>query len=261
ELHVDLGALPAAPHSQQPQQLAHVVVQPELAHGRGPPARAPPTAPARPRPPEPEARPAHPLPLPARPLARWRFPPPRPPSPSPPPAAASPPGTASSRTATSSGTSSCSRPPSPGPRRRRRRRREGGRPQRTAGFFCHSLGCGQTFSTLESYEHHYNLLHRNVCSSCKRSFPSAHLLDVHILEWHDSLFQVMAEKQNMYQCLVQSCAEKFKSSKDRKDHVIKIHQYPSDFRFDKPMKSKRIPPSICFGAGATRGFKSRKKRA
>ncbi|XP_060119375.1 zinc finger protein 511-like [Heteronotia binoei] len=130
----------------------------------------------------------------------------------------------------------------------------------------------------------------------------------------------MAEKQNMYQCLVQSCAEKFKSSKDRKDHVIKIHQYPSDFRFDKPMKSKsrrtmkpppgdhavpmdvnleacepssgdametgpaeahqpgvedtvvlpppetrlprpRIPPSICFGAGATRGFKSRKKRA
>ncbi|KAG8126730.1 hypothetical protein E2320_021807 [Naja naja] len=97
----------------------------------------------------------------------------------------------------------------------------------------------EVFNTLESYEHHYNMLHRNVCSSCKRAFPSTHLLDVHILEWHDSLFQIMAEKQNMYQCLVESCPEKFKSSKDRKDHLITVHQYPSDFRFDKSLKAQR----------------------
>ncbi|EMP37932.1 hypothetical protein UY3_04862 [Chelonia mydas] len=48
----------------------------------------------------------------------------------------------------------------------------------------------------------------------------------------------MAEKQNMYQCLVEGCAEKFKSSKDRKDHLVKVHLYPSDFRFDKPKKAK-----------------------
>uniref|UniRef100_A0A8C5TYV8 Zinc finger protein 511 n=1 Tax=Malurus cyaneus samueli TaxID=2593467 RepID=A0A8C5TYV8_9PASS len=103
-------------------------------------------------------------------------------------------------------------------------------------FSCHISGCSQVFDTLESYEHHYNTLHRNVCSFCKRSFPSGNLLDIHILEWHDSLFQIMAEKQNMYQCLVEGCTEKFKSSKDRKDHLVTVHLYPADFRFDRPKK-------------------------
>ncbi|XP_013924534.1 PREDICTED: zinc finger protein 511 [Thamnophis sirtalis] len=196
---------------------------------------------------------------------------------------------------------------------------------RTSEFSCQIDGCCQVFNTLESYEHHYNMLHRNVCSSCKRAFPSTHLLDVHILEWHDSLFQIMAEKQNMYQCLVESCPEKFKSSKDRKDHLITVHQYPSNFRFDKSLKAQRkekvrpsskesnvpmdmtvedseqlhveameigpdehimesdfqsetestvdspaggkwlyksrIPSTICFGQGATRVFKGRKKKS
>ncbi|NXH15428.1 ZN511 protein, partial [Bucco capensis] len=189
-------------------------------------------------------------------------------------------------------------------------------------FSCHISGCCQVFDTLEGYEHHYNTLHRNVCSFCKRSFPSGHLLDIHILEWHDSLFQIMSEKQNMYKCLVEGCVEKFKSSKDRKDHLVTIHLYPADFRFDKPKKTKsgpkhvrsstkqdadmpmdmsverseqlqvdpteggpsenmeipqpaaspsplepekrlyksRIPPTICFGQGATRGFKGPRKK-
>ncbi|XP_010084538.1 PREDICTED: zinc finger protein 511, partial [Pterocles gutturalis] len=105
-------------------------------------------------------------------------------------------------------------------------------------FTCHISGCCQVFDTLDSYEHHYNTLHRNVCSFCKRSFPSGHLLDIHILEWHDSLFQIMAEKQNMYRCLVEGCVEKFKSSKDRKDHLVTVHLYPADFRFDRPKKVK-----------------------
>ncbi|XP_027521448.1 zinc finger protein 511 [Corapipo altera] len=106
-------------------------------------------------------------------------------------------------------------------------------------FSCHISGCCQVFDTLEGYEHHYNTLHRNVCSFCKRSFPSGNLLDIHILEWHDSLFQIMAEKQNMYKCLVEGCPEKFKSSKDRKDHLVTVHLYPADFRFDRPKKVKR----------------------
>lgn len=53
------------------------------------------------------------------------------------------------------------------------------------------------FDTLESYEHHYHTLHRNVCSFCRRAFPSVHLLDTHILEWHDSLFQILSERQDM----------------------------------------------------------------
>ncbi|NXA42391.1 ZN511 protein, partial [Eudromia elegans] len=186
-------------------------------------------------------------------------------------------------------------------------------------FGCHVPGCCQLFDTLQGYEHHYNALHRNVCSSCKRSFPSGRLLDIHLSEWHDSLFQVLAEKQNMYKCLVEGCTEKFKSSKDRKEHLVTVHLYPADFRFDKPKKSKggpkhetaptkqdtgalmdvsteaseqfqadsmeidpsegmevplpapnplpekrfyksRIPSTICFGQGATRGFKGPKKK-
>ncbi|XP_028651431.1 zinc finger protein 511 [Erpetoichthys calabaricus] len=105
-------------------------------------------------------------------------------------------------------------------------------------FKCHIAGCCQLFDSLEEYEHHYNSLHRNVCSHCKRSFPSAHLLDIHLSEWHDSLFQILSEKQLMYQCLVEGCAVKFKTYNDRKDHLIKVHSYPADFRFGKPNKSK-----------------------
>ncbi|XP_012516146.1 PREDICTED: zinc finger protein 511 isoform X1 [Propithecus coquereli] len=144
----------------------------------------------------------------------------------------------------------------------------------------------------------------------RRAFPSGHLLDAHILEWHDSLFQILSERQDMYQCLVEGCTEKFKTSKARKDHLVRLHLYPADFRFDKPQKgsgpatpgasrhtaikalgddreqsegeamevcsepaapspapaggrwtySQRIPSTICFGQGASRGFKSTKKR-
>lgn len=72
-------------------------------------------------------------------------------------------------------------------------------------FYCHISGCSQVFDTLEGYEHHYNALHRNVCSFCRRSFPSGHLLDIHISEWHDSLFQIMAEKQNMVRARLGPC--------------------------------------------------------
>ncbi|XP_044896849.1 zinc finger protein 511 isoform X1 [Felis catus] len=90
---------------------------------------------------------------------------------------------------------------------------------RVPEFTCQVAGCCQVFDSLEDYEHHYHTLHRNVCSFCRRAFPSVHLLDVHILEWHDSLFQILSERQDMYQCLVEGCAEKFKTSKDRKDHL------------------------------------------
>lgn len=64
-------------------------------------------------------------------------------------------------------------------------------------FTCQVAGCCQVFDVLEDYEHHYHTLHRNVCSFCKRAFPSGHLLDIHILEWHDSLFQILSERQDM----------------------------------------------------------------
>uniref|UniRef100_A0A8C5H310 Zinc finger protein 511 n=1 Tax=Gouania willdenowi TaxID=441366 RepID=A0A8C5H310_GOUWI len=103
---------------------------------------------------------------------------------------------------------------------------------------CHISGCSGTFSTLEDYEHHYNTLHRHVCCSCRRSLPSARLLDIHIQEWHDPLFTILAQRQDMYQCLVEGCGLKFSTSKHRKEHLIRIHKYPPDFRFDRGKKEK-----------------------
>uniref|UniRef100_A0A3P9JY02 Zinc finger protein 511 n=1 Tax=Oryzias latipes TaxID=8090 RepID=A0A3P9JY02_ORYLA len=105
-------------------------------------------------------------------------------------------------------------------------------------FPCHISGCSALFSSLGEYEHHYNSLHRNVCSSCRRCLPSARLLDIHIQEWHDSLFAVLAQKQDMYLCLVEGCGQKFRTGKQRKDHLIRIHKYPPDFRFDKLKKER-----------------------
>ena len=109
---------------------------------------------------------------------------------------------------------------------------------RVPEFTCQVAGCCQVFDALEDYEHHYHTLHGNVCSYCKRAFPSAHLLDTHILEWHDSLFQILAERQDMYQCRVEGCTEKFRTSRDRKEHLVAHHLYPADFRFDKPRKGR-----------------------
>uniref|UniRef100_A0A671LNQ9 Zinc finger protein 511 n=1 Tax=Sinocyclocheilus anshuiensis TaxID=1608454 RepID=A0A671LNQ9_9TELE len=68
-----------------------------------------------------------------------------------------------------------------------------------------------TISEFRWYEHHYNSLHRNI----------------------------MVEKQCMYECLVEGCGLKFKTSKERKDHLIRTHSYPADFRFDKANISGR----------------------
>ncbi|XP_051935504.1 zinc finger protein 511 [Hippocampus zosterae] len=107
-------------------------------------------------------------------------------------------------------------------------------------FACHISGCNAVHGTLEEYEHHYNSLHRHVCSICRRSLPTARLLDIHIQEWHDSLFIVLAQRQDMYRCLVEGCEHKFRTSALRKDHMIQIHKYPPDFRFDKPKREKGI---------------------
>ncbi|KTG39776.1 hypothetical protein cypCar_00001199 [Cyprinus carpio] len=164
-------------------------------------------------------------------------------------------------------------------------------PPTISEFRCHIAGCRQLFDTLEGYEHHYNSLHRNVCSNCKRSFPSNRLLEMHILEWHDSLFQVMAEKQCMnffiYHNLMQIIRMREKKTQQQKDanmefsETATIHQESESMDFSltpepesvkavetepmhtanlKPRYSYKVPSSICFGQGSVRGFRGRRKK-
>lgn len=70
-------------------------------------------------------------------------------------------------------------------------------------FRCHVPGCMKYFETLIAYEEHYNTNHRYVCSTCHKRLPSAHLLDLHILETHDYYFAALAEKKPMVYCFCQ----------------------------------------------------------
>ncbi|XP_053649759.1 zinc finger protein 511 [Cherax quadricarinatus] len=97
---------------------------------------------------------------------------------------------------------------------------------------CSVTGCKKTFSTVAEYASHQRSAHNYVCSTCKQSLPSHHLLDLHLLEVHDTLFKLMAERQPMYQCFLETCSEKFGSPTERKAHCIDNHKFPADFRFD-----------------------------
>jgi len=103
-------------------------------------------------------------------------------------------------------------------------------------FSCQVPGCTQTFSQLHQSEVHYAAVHRHSCSVCRRSLPSPHLLEIHIQESHDSFFAVMAERKPSYQCFLPTCPHLSWNATERHDHVIKIHKFPPDFRFDKVKK-------------------------
>lgn len=56
-----------------------------------------------------------------------------------------------------------------------------------------------------SYEAHYNSLHRHCCQNCQRSFPSTHLLEIHVLENHDTLFGMLASRKNLVNRKCSTC--------------------------------------------------------
>ncbi|KAJ4419979.1 hypothetical protein N0V85_000773 [Neurospora sp. IMI 360204] len=71
------------------------------------------------------------------------------------------------------------------------------------------------FSTYSEYESHYNSTHTNRCLECRRNFPSAHLLGLHIEENHDSFMAVKRDR----------------GEHTRRMHLIDKHMYPNNFFF------------------------------
>lgn len=101
---------------------------------------------------------------------------------------------------------------------------------------------------------------QNICSVCKKKLISAHLLDLHVSENHDSYFDIAKLKKPMvtklqklktcdiltnlflkFACYLEECKHKSSTPEDRKDHCIKIHKFPHDFRFDKVASKKKSP--------------------
>ncbi|XP_046852159.1 zinc finger protein 511-like [Xenia sp. Carnegie-2017] len=112
-------------------------------------------------------------------------------------------------------------------------------PSESEQIVCELAGCHKAFGSVASYEAHYNSYHRNTCAECRRTFPSNFLLDLHILENHDVLFKLMLNAKYTYRCLVESCPDKFSNDGERKEHLVTVHKYPANFRFNRPTRKQR----------------------
>ena len=110
-----------------------------------------------------------------------------------------------------------------------------------SGFTCRWLHCNATFSCLAEYDKHIHQAHSHSCNDCSRSFPSSHLLDIHITETHDSYFAAQVDaaiaagnngslkKKLLYMCYVQGCSIKSASNEDRLHHLKVDHAFPSSY--------------------------------
>ncbi|XP_027696288.1 zinc finger protein 511 [Vombatus ursinus] len=113
--------------------------------------------------------------------------------------------------------------------------------RRVPAYCCHIGGCDRVFDSLPGYVRHYQTLHQNACSFCRRSFPSDQLLDIHLLERHGTVpsspTRAAAARERRpipfyYQCPVWGCTDKFMSPEEQTDHLIRIHHYPAHLWFD-----------------------------
>ncbi|KAF4337649.1 hypothetical protein FBEOM_8469 [Fusarium beomiforme] len=90
----------------------------------------------------------------------------------------------------------------------------------------------QAFRSYDEYEVHYNKAHTNRCLECHKNFPSEHLLNVHIEEYHDPLVTVKREQgEHTYSCFVEGCERKCMTHQKRRMHLIDKHMYPKNFFF------------------------------
>ncbi|KAL2019523.1 hypothetical protein VTK56DRAFT_9557 [Thermocarpiscus australiensis] len=88
------------------------------------------------------------------------------------------------------------------------------------------------FSSYDSYETHYRDQHANRCLECRKNFPSAHFLGLHLEETHDSFVSVRRERgERTYSCFVEGCERKCSTPQKRKMHLIAKHMYPKNFFF------------------------------
>ncbi|KAL2270390.1 hypothetical protein VTJ83DRAFT_2574 [Remersonia thermophila] len=90
----------------------------------------------------------------------------------------------------------------------------------------------EVFSTYAEYESHYRQQHSNRCAQCRKNFPSARFLELHIEETHDAFVQARRERgERTYSCFVEGCDRKCSTPQKRKMHLVDKHMYPKNFFF------------------------------
>lgn len=97
---------------------------------------------------------------------------------------------------------------------------------------CPVVGCGVLLTGVAEYEAHYSSKHQLACSVCGRGFPSDRFLTLHLAEAHDSFFQARAARGlPVFECLVETCSERFHTDTERLQHLVQRHHFPPTFRF------------------------------
>jgi len=109
----------------------------------------------------------------------------------------------------------------------------------SASFQCEVAGCGQWLGSILEQEIHYNTSHQHSCSICGAQLVSFHILQLHLEEQHDSLFQLRATRQDMYHCFLEPCKELFANAAARHQHCVTKHCFPADFCYS-PQPSTHI---------------------
>ena len=107
------------------------------------------------------------------------------------------------------------------------------------------------FATYDEYEAHYFKTHTNRCIECRKNFPSAHLLSVHIEEMHDSFVLVKRERGERTVSPAKPCRHRICKDTQTKEEVFpscaRRSQAPiPTFRdIGAPRwESRRVPPSM-----------------
>jgi hypothetical protein len=78
------------------------------------------------------------------------------------------------------------------------------------------------------------LVPKHECTLCRALLPTAHLLDLHLSEVHDSFFAAQAaRKMLVYACLVEACDRKFSGIEQRKQHLMDFHKFPKGYSLDR----------------------------
>ena len=55
---------------------------------------------------------------------------------------------------------------------------------------------------------------------------------------HEPLLQVLSEKKASYSCFLETCDSKYWNADERREHCIKSHGFPANFKFDSRNQKK-----------------------
>ena len=112
-------------------------------------------------------------------------------------------------------------------------------------FICGVDGCEESFTSELVYQAHYEANHMHVCSVCGNTFYTFHLLNLHVLEYHDTMFKELNKQKPMYECVIRSCQSRFSSAEERTSHLIRDHSISENSSLHTAVEGKKQERDNC----------------